>query len=363
MKTRSALLAILVLLLGIQLKGGCESAPELRLLWSLDANGTLFFAEPDARHERVAVKIARTTKVHDASTGEVLGPPLPFAQASRASFRPDGKLLLAGSRRVILYDVVSGKELGRIQFNQNINSFDHAAGAIAVTTGEALNVYDAKTLRFRWATSGAGYEVNINPNGKDLVLTSTFGVTVRNLKTGALIDTLMPKEPISNLTYSPKGKYLGVGTDTQHKERIRFFETKGWSDLGYDNCLYDKYNPPVWSSDESRFLLGSHRKLTLRSSHGPEKYLDLDFDDRITGCTLAPSGRWALCGTSKGEAQIFDATSGKSVTTLDKGWVMHAWFGPKGRRLFVTRLRSKDSFQVYSTDGKKQAELDWILGR
>lgn len=155
------------------------------------------------------------------------------------AFSPDGKTIASGSSNVIiLSDVASGKELGRLEMKM------YPAASLAFTPdGKTLlsvgdgrgevNAWDVQTrkLRATWPGRFGSGQLALSPNGKIVALgTECSTISLWDVESGKEMFTEFDGHDtaVNCLAFTPDGKAL---VSAGNKQQLRFWDAKTWQPL------------------------------------------------------------------------------------------------------------------------------------
>jgi signal transduction histidine kinase len=278
---------------------------------------------------------------------------------TRLTFSPDGELLASGSRdgTTRLWDVAQG---------QTIVIATEGLAHVFSPDGERIGYWkpsagfgvwrlarsDAYKLLVCPKSEGAFLSVDLSPNGRWCVATQSKGVRLWDLANGAkefyfpgadmLSARIMPDESglyicrRQQLEYWPiQTNATGVQVDLGATQTVALPDNQSargialsldgkkavveLTDLSFVVLDLTKSTPPV-------MLEARSRQISLRTPGSP------------TGAgrfTISPDGKWVVTGFGVGatdQPKVWDATTGKLVTTLNFGSAV-VTFDPEGRRL------------------------------
>ncbi|MBY0524477.1 MAG: WD40 repeat domain-containing protein [Gemmataceae bacterium] len=224
------------------------------------------------------------------------------------AFSPDGKILatIGADKRIVLLDVVSGKELHwfmspRLGYSQASFSFDgkFLAAVTSRHAGEAALIYDVST--------------------------------------GRLHHTLSRKDSPRCVIYSPDGKVLA--TDTVDN-KVRFWDADTYKELATLDGCEESTLAMVFSPDSKLLAVASSQKtVQVWDVQGKKKLRQLESNDLDVRCMrFSPDGRVLACGGESRLVYLWDPFTGKRTGTIKVPtllWVRSIDYSPDGRLLAI----------------------------
>jgi WD40 repeat protein len=300
-----------------------------------------------------------TARVYDASTGELITPPMKHAAILRqAAFSPDNRILLTVSENAArLREVATGKDVCPLM--QHAEAVRHAAfnpeGTRVVTACDdgAARIWDAATGRLAMpplAHSNAVVRAEFSSDGK-LIVTASLDQTARlwNAFTGQPASPpLLHPLSVYIAAFSPDGRRLVTVCRSRFgidRERTRSFAqvwdvTTGQRQgvpLRHDHLVYHA----DFSPDGQRIVTGGFDG-TARvwdAQTGQQLASSFRYGRDVKQSRFSPDGRRVATGTAEGVVQIWDATTGEAITPQlehpSLHDLMHLRFSADGQRLLV----------------------------
>ena len=261
---------------------------------------------------------------------------------------PDGKILLVGTADDTINAIDLEDEGKTIYSKRNIVNF---YSSIAISSdGEifamgdeedvaVFNFSNGKRIKtFKGHTKRIG-GVAISPDNKTLVSVSGGDRTIRvwDLESGKLIETLADNVgPTTSVTFTPDGKMFITGAIGQDRT-IKFWDAETFELIktspkqpGYINAL--KVTP------DGQKLVAAVRNFVKAWSlpSGAEIFTKKGPSLEINTIAVSPDSRLIATANKEGTIMLFDAATGRQLTTLSghEGWVLSLAFSPDSKFLY-----------------------------
>jgi WD40 repeat protein/tRNA A-37 threonylcarbamoyl transferase component Bud32 len=325
-----------------------------------------------------------TVQVHDAATGEPIGPPLRHpAKVGALAYSPDGRTILTGCDDFVarLWDAETGSPL-EVEFR-------HVGEVLAVAFGpdgrKVLTGSVDRTARLWDVATGASIGtpmpheelitcVAFGPDGRT-VATASWDRTARlwDAATGRPIgEPLRHKDWVSSVAYSPDGQMLLTGC---YDRTARLWDANDRQPRGrplrHQHCVRsvafapdgsrlitgsfdgtariwdvesrEPFGPPIrhqhiveavaFSPDGHRVLTAGRDKTALISEVARSSGLSFSHDDHIRAVLFSPDGKTIVSASKDHTARLWDAETGKPIgLPMQHGDVVEAIdFSPDGR--------------------------------
>jgi len=316
---------------------------------------------PDERYVATAsTGPEHTARVYDASTGQLVAPPLQHAGIVRqAVFSPDSRRLLTtsddGTAR--LWEVLTGKEIcppmkqvkpvRYAEFNRD------GTRLITACDDGAARIWDAASGRLVTPPlehSNAVVRAEFSPDGR-LIATASLDQTARlwNAFTGQPASPpLLHPQQVYIAAFSPDGRRLL--TVCRSRLDVDFDRANSFAQV-WDVATGQRRGPPIrhehivpfaeFSPDGQRVVTASYDCTAKVWDAGTGRLLAtyVRSGSGLKQARFSPDGRRVATGTTEGGVQIWDAATGEAITP-DLGHpvlhsLMHLRFSADGQRLLI----------------------------
>ncbi len=188
--------------------------------WERHGNPT-FSLSPDGKI--IALSAANPAiQLYDTGTGKFLHGFDPAEYGLCLTFSPDGKTIATGGKSlIVLSDVATGKEQGRMAMKQVLGVAYTPDGKRLVAMGEdgKIRIWNVETCREGLVIDGRGWlgrSMALSADGNKVALGTVYNVVrVWDVNTGKEISTQIQGHdaPIRAVTFSPDGRSLVTGTE------------------------------------------------------------------------------------------------------------------------------------------------------
>ena len=245
------------------------------------------------------------------------------------AYSPDGKYILSGSDRhparhpddctLKIWDAATGEELIHFIQVENVPACAYSPNGTTIAsvessgvrgeTDKVLKIWDAKTGTQIGAVTGAGETCAFSPDGQHILSGSKIWLAAE-----VVAGEYTPSMLIDDCKYSPNGSRIAtVGPDS-----LRIWNSDG-TEIVALKVLNAKVKAFAFSPDGSRIVTGlsndrlkiwdaeTGRELSTLSGHG----------HMVTACGYSPDGRRILSGSSSGGLRIWDADTGSELMNLE----------------------------------------------
>jgi WD40 repeat protein len=263
---------------------------------------------PDSK--RIISSSGDTVDVWDATTGQLMGPPLGRHESfvSSVAFSPDGKRIVSRSYgKIQLWDIVTGKEIG-----------------------PPLEGYE-----------GFVNSVAFSPDGKRIVSGGDGKWTDKTIRlwdtiTGQPIGSpLEHKGSINSVSFSPDGKRIISGSSD---ESVRLWDATTGQPIGpILKGNKDSANSVAFSPDGKRIVSGGNEKIRLWDiTTGKEIGPPLEgHEGLVNSVAFSPDGKRIISGSSDKTVRLWDATTGQPIgpPLKHRDMINTVAFSPDGERI------------------------------
>jgi WD40 repeat protein/transcriptional regulator with XRE-family HTH domain len=318
--------------------------PERSLLLALqsvattkDVDGTILPESIEAlHHSLVASPIRLTLKGHEM-------------WVVSAAYSPDGKTLATIGRdgATILWDVLSGKEIRRLQGGTTVTdafgtqrlAFHPQENQLAIADSDHINIWDIPSGELITTLSGHKgdvWAIEFSPDGKRLAGGCTDGTAlIWDIATGEALILEGHTLAIEGLAFKPDGRWLATASDDQ---TMKLWDTTTGQLLRDVTGFPDIVDSVSFNSDGTRLATastGAHIQIWDATKIDGEEILRIE--ENVSVVTFSPDGT-QISAASGSNVKIWDASTGQELRTLigHKGWVIDIVFSPDGKQLATT---------------------------
>jgi WD40 repeat protein len=291
-------------------------------------------------------------RLWDPISGKPRRPPLPHqGQVSAVALSPDGKLVLTGctlspgdSGEALLWDVASGERRGPALLHRDgIRAVAFSPDGEVVATGcddGTARMWDRASGKIHGSSLPHPDVVTVvafSPDGKT-VLTGGPDRTARLWEVAGkpIAPLLQHHDQIFAVAFSPDGKTVLTGGDDR---RAQLWEAATGHPRGPALPHLHWVRAVAFSPDGKTVLTGSWdgtAQLWEPSTSKPRGPA-LRHDDRVVAVAFSPDGKLALTGSHDGTARLWDATTGepRGLPLRHPDWVSAVAFSPDGRTVLT----------------------------
>jgi WD40 repeat protein len=274
----------------------------------------------------------------------------------RCLFTPDGDLLLSNDWDWMLrvWDVHSGRQLFATPMSFDMSSCFSPDGRLAVHEGHHVKLLriargrEYRTLPRRTTTGFGAYAthhngVALSPDARLLAVTSEEG-------TCALVNPVTGEElaviPVSRtipFQFEASGALLTSGSHGIRRWPVQLDQATGHYRVGPPHHLFQSSSFDLHGSSRDGQILAipnyGQGALLLHRDR-PGQPLALGPQEDVRQCAVSPDGRWVATGSHGTEpgagAKVWEAASGKPVSTIPVGGSCFVGFSPDGKWLVTT---------------------------
>jgi RNA polymerase sigma factor (sigma-70 family) len=281
----------------------------------------------------------------DAATGKLLHELEPVSHVYGLAFSPDGKWLAAEGRRLVLWDVTTGKEVRRMRGHDGggVMAVAFSPDGKTIATGghdKLVRRWDAATgteLAPLRGHEGSVLSVAFSPDGK-LIAGSGISNDVRlwDAVTGEPRGVLSGhKDWVPRIAFSPDGKWLASGGQDQE---VRVWDVAGRKERALLGKALGEVNAVTFAPD-GRTLATGHGdgKIHLWDVGSATELRSIQAHSFHTqALAFSPDGTTLVSGASESALRLWDPQTGRERHAFAGPRSVH-WlrFTPDGRSLFV----------------------------
>ncbi|OAI56198.1 hypothetical protein AYO49_00925 [Verrucomicrobiaceae bacterium SCGC AG-212-N21] len=275
---------------------------------------------PDGR----MLAVGGTLKCYDPETGQLQRAPSGHTgMVLSVSFCADGKTMVsAGADQTArVWDTATGRQLACFAHPVMVHGAVLSAdGKVAATAGNGINVWDAvpQDEAVILPHTGPVLAVAISRDGKSLVSTGWHGTKLWDLAKRSVAASLLGSRTVA---ISPDGKTLAIRND----KNIELWSV-GYERLAVLEGSEEMHKQSLAFSPDGRTLAATfdtQTKLLDLSTHKVKATIALA--GKMSSVVFSPDGKTLAAGSQFGVVKLFDASTGRETTTLQRFEFATTW--------------------------------------
>ena len=259
-------------------------------------------------------------------------------EINSVAFSPNGQQVLTGSGdgTARLWEAASGRELARLSHQSEVRSVAFSPDGQQVLTGSfggIVRLWEATSsqLLATLETQGPMYSVAFSPDARRL-LAGFWGGTagVWEIASGQLLATLKGHQSeVRSMAFSPDGQLVLTGSEDG---AARLWEIASGRQLTIVAGHQDEVHSVAFSPDGRQVLTGSDDGTArLWEVASGQELARLSHQSEVRSVAFSPDGRLVLTGSVK-EAQVWETGSARLLATLAHPEpILRMAFSPDGK--------------------------------